>query len=69
MRITVKQTGKSYKIHEDNTITVTHEHNAIVCINGEYYKNKYTGEWLSEQEAQDAYDVYKLEEEYANKYY
>ena len=69
MKIKITQVGKTYKIDANNKVTVTHEHDAIICINGEYYKNKYTGEWLSEQEAQDAYDVYKLEEEYANKYY
>ena len=69
MRITITQEGKSYKIHEDNTVTVTHEHDAIEQVSGGYFRNKYTGEWISEIEARDAQDVRLLEEEYKNKYY
>ena len=69
MRITITQEGKSYKINKDNTITVTHEHDAIEKVAGEYFRNKYTGEWISEIEAKDAYDAWLLDEEYQNKYY
>ena len=69
MTITIKQIGKTYKVSDDNTVEVTHNHDAIVSVCGEYFKNKYTGEWLSELEVQDYYDAYKLNEEYENKYY
>jgi len=69
MTITIKQVGKTYKVSEDNTVKVTHDHDAIVSVCGEYFKNKYTNEWLSELEVQDYYDSYKLEEENDNKYY
>jgi len=69
MRITIEQVGKTYEIGNDNTVKVTHTHDAIVSVCGEYFKNKYTNEWLSELEVQDYYDSYKLEEENENKYY
>ena len=69
MRITIGQVGKTYEIGNDNTVKVTHTHDAIVSVCGEYFKNKYTNEWLSELEVQDYYDSYKLEEENDNKYY
>ena len=69
MTITIKQIGKTYKVSDDNTVKVTHNHDAIVSVCGEYFKNKYTGEWLSELEVQDYYDAHKLEEENDNKYY
>ena len=69
MRITIEQVGKTYEIGNDNTVKVTHTHDAIVSVCGEYFKNKYTNEWLSELEVQDYYDSYKLEEENDNKYY
>ena len=69
MKITISQIGKTYEVSNDNTVKVTHNHDAIVSICGEYFKNKYTGEWLSELEVQDYYDAKKLDEEYENKYY
>ena len=69
MKITISQIGKTYEVSNDNTVKVTHNHDAIVSVCGEYFKNKYTGEWLSELEAQDYYDAKKLDEEYENKYY
>jgi len=69
MRITIGQVGKTYEIGNDNKVKVTHNHDAIVSVCGEYFKNKYTNEWLSELEVQDYYDSYKLEEENDNKYY
>ena len=69
MRITIGQVGKTYEIGNDNTVKVTHTHDAIVSVCGEYFKNKYTNEWLSEHEVQDYYDAQKLEDEYENKYY
>ena len=69
MTITIKQIGKTYKVSDDNTVKVTHNHDAIVSVCGEYFKNKYTNEWLSELEVQDYYDAHKLEEENDNKYY
>jgi len=69
MTITIKQIGKTYKVSNDNTVKITHNHDAIVSVCGEYFKNKYTGEWLSELEVQDYYDAQKLDEEYENKYY
>jgi len=69
MTITIKQIGKTYEVSNDNTVKITHTHDAIVSVCGEYFKNKYTGEWLSELEVQDYYDAQKLNEEYENKYY
>jgi hypothetical protein len=69
MTITIKQIGKTYEVSNDNTVKITHTHDAIVSVCGEYFKNKYTGEWLSELEVQDYYDAQKLDEEYENKYY
>ena len=69
MTITIKQIGKTYKVSSDNTVEVIHHHDSIVSVCGEYYKNKYTGEWLSEIEVQDYYDAHKLEKENDNKYY
>ena len=47
---------------------VTHNHDAVVSVCGEYYKNKYTGEWLSELEAEQIM-IDKYEEDESNKYY
>ena len=69
MKITISQIGKTYEVSNDNTVKVTHNHDAIVSVCGEYFKNKYTNEWLSELEVQDYYDAHKLEEENENKYY
>ena len=69
MTITIKQIGKTYKVSSDNTVKVIHHHDSIVSLCGEYFKNKYTNEWLSELDVQDSYDSSKLEEENDNKYY
>ena len=68
MTVTIKQIGKTYEVSDDNTVKVTHDHNAVVSVSGEYYKNKYTGEWLSELEAEQAM-IDKYEEDESNKYY
>ena len=68
MTITIKQIGKTYKVSDDNTVEVTHDHEAVVSVCGEYFKNKYTGEWLSELEAEQAM-IDRYEEDESNKYY
>jgi len=68
MTITIKQIGKTYKVSDDNTVKVNHDHDAIVSVCGEYYKNKHTGEWLSELEVEQAM-IDKYEENESNKYY
>ena len=68
MTFTFKNIGKTYKISDDNTVEVTHDHDAIVSVCGEYYKNKYTGEWLSELEVEQAM-IDRYEEDESNKYY
>ena len=69
MKITIGQVGKTYEVSNDDKVKITHSHDAIVSVCGEYFKNKYTNEWLSELEVQDYYDAHKLDEEYDNKYY
>ena len=69
MKVTIEQMGVTYKVDDTDKVKVIHHHDAIVSVCGEYFKNKYTGEWVSEIEAQDAYDAWKLEQEYENKYY
>tara|TARA_B100001063_G_C16651994_1_gene496451 strand:- start:226 stop:432 length:207 start_codon:yes stop_codon:yes gene_type:complete len=68
MTITIKQIGKTYKVSDDNTVKVNHDHDAIVSVCGEYFKNKHTGEWLSELEVEQAM-IDKYEENESNKYY
>ena len=68
MKITIQQIGKTYEIGNDNEVKVTHNHDAVVSVCGEYYKNKYTGEWLSELEAEQIM-IEKYEEDESNKYY
>jgi hypothetical protein len=68
MKITIQQIGKTYEIGNDNEVKVTHNHDAVVSVCGEYYKNKYTGEWLSELEAEQIM-IDKYEEDESNKYY
>ena len=68
MKITIQQTGKTYEIGNDNEVKVTHNHDAVVSVCGEYYKNKYTGEWLSELEVEQAM-IDRYEEDESNKYY
>ena len=69
MTFTFGNIGKTYSVDSEDKVTVTHSHDAIISISGEYFKNKYTNEWLSELEVQDYYDAQKLEDEYENKYY
>ena len=68
MTVTIKQIGKTYKVGDDNKVKITHIPGAIVSVCGEYYKNKYTGEWLSELEAEQAM-IDRYEEDESNKYY
>ena len=68
MKVTIEQIGKTYEVSNDNKVKVTHNHDAVVSVCGEYYKNKYTGEWLSELEAEQAM-IDKYEEDESNKYY
>lgn len=68
MKITIQQIGKTYEIGDDNKVKVTHDHGAVVSVCGEYFKNKYTGEWLSELEAEQAM-IDRYEEDESNKYY
>jgi len=68
MTVTFKNIGKTYKVGDDNKVKVTHNHDAVVSVCGEYYKNKYTGEWLSELEVEQAM-INKYEEDESNKYY
>lgn len=68
MKFTFKNIGKTYEVGDDNKVKVTHNHDAIVSVCGEYYKNKYTGEWLSELEVEQIM-IDKYEEDESNKYY
>lgn len=68
MKVTIEQIGKTYQVSNDNKVKVTHNHDAIVSVCGEYYKNKYTGEWLSELEVEQLI-IDKYEEDESNKYY
>ena len=68
MTVTINQIGKTYKVSNDNKVKTTHNYDAIVSVCGEYYKNKYTGEWLSELEAEQAM-IDKYEEDKSNKDY
>ena len=68
MTFTFKNIGKTYEVGDDNKVKVTHNHDAIVSVCGEYYKNKYTGEWLSELEVEQIM-IDKYEEDESNKYY
>ena len=64
MTVTINQIGKTYKVSDDNKVKTTHIPGAIVSVCGEYYKNKYTGEWLSELEAEQAViDKYEEDED------
>tara|TARA_R100001509_G_C4810213_1_gene196143 strand:- start:589 stop:795 length:207 start_codon:yes stop_codon:yes gene_type:complete len=68
MKFTFKNIGKTYEVGDDNKVKVTHNHDAVVSVCGEYYKNKYTGEWLSELEVEQIM-IDKYEEDESNKYY
>lgn len=44
--------GKTFTVNNNNEVTVTHNHDALISVAGEYFKNKLTNEWVSEQEAE-----------------
>ena len=67
MKITIQQTGKTY-IDQGDQVKVIHNHDAIIKNAGEYYKNKLTNEWISEDEYYDSLCL-KFEEDESNKYY
>mgnify|MGYP003129506941 CR=1 FL=1 len=68
MTMTFNYIGKTYKVSSDNTVKVIHHHDAIVSVCGEYFKNKYTGEWLSELEVEQI-TCQRYEEDESNRYY
>jgi phosphoenolpyruvate synthase/pyruvate phosphate dikinase len=68
MTITFNNIGKTYKVSSDNTVKVIHHHDAIVSVCGEYFKNKHTGEWLSELEVEQVM-CQRHEEDEENRYY
>ena len=67
MKITIGQTGKTY-VDQGDQVKVIHNHDFIIKIAGEYYKNKLTNEWISEDEYYDSLCL-KFEEDESNKYY
>ena len=67
MKLTIGQTGKTY-ITQDNEVKVIHNHDSIISIAGEYYKNKLTNEWVSEDEYYDSLCL-KFQEDESNKYF
>ena len=67
MKITIQQTGKTY-VDQGDQVKVIHNHDSIIKIAGEYYKNKLTNEWISEDEYYDSLCL-KFEEDESNKYY
>ena len=68
MKITIQQTGKTYIANDSEEVKVIHNHDAIIKIAGEYYKNKLTNEWISEDEYYESLCL-KFEEDESNKYY
>jgi hypothetical protein len=68
MTITINQIGKTYSVDSEDKVTVTHNHDSIVSVCGEYFKNKHTNEWLSELEVEQAM-CSRYEEDESNKYY
>ena len=60
--------GKTYSVDSEDKVTVTHSHDSIISVCGEYFKNKYTNEWLSEIEVERAM-CSRHEEDKSNKYY
>jgi hypothetical protein len=68
MKVTIGQVGKTYSVDSEDKVTVTHTHDSIVSVSGEYFKNKYTGEWLSEIEVEQTI-CQRYEEDETNKYY
>ena len=76
MKLTVTQQGKIYEIDSKNEVKVYHTHDALISVCGEYYKNKYTGEWVSELEYEQSLEyemdmryLEQLEEDESNKYF
>ena len=67
MKITIQQTGKTY-VDQGDQVKVIHNHDSIIKIAGEYYKNKITNEWISEDEYYESLCL-KFEEDESNKYY
>ena len=61
MKITIQQTGKTY-VDQGDEVKVIHNHDSIIKIAGEYYKNKLTNEWISEDEYYDSLFL-KLQED------
>ena len=68
MKVTIGQVGKTYSVDSEDKVTVTHNHDSIVSVSGEYFKNKYTGEWLSEIEVEQTI-CQRYEEDEENRYY
>ena len=68
MTITIKQIGKTYSVGSEDKVTVTHNHDSIISVCGEYFKNKHTNEWLSELEVEQAM-CSRYGEDESNKYY
>jgi len=68
MKVTIGQVGKTYSVDSEDKVTVTHNHDSIVSVSGEYFKNKYTGEWLSELEVEQVM-CQRHEEDEENRYY
>tara|TARA_R100000951_G_scaffold109018_1_gene105714 strand:- start:227 stop:433 length:207 start_codon:yes stop_codon:yes gene_type:complete len=68
MTFTFRNIGKTYSVDSEGEVTVTHNHDSIVSVSGEYFKNKYTGEWLSELEVEQAM-CQRYEEDETNRYY
>ena len=68
MKVTIGQVGKTYSVDSEGEVAVTHNHDSIVSVSGEYFKNKYTGEWLSELEVEQAM-CQRYEEDETNRYY
>ena len=68
MTFTFGNIGKTYSVDSEGEVTVTHNHDSIVSVSGEYFKNKYTGEWLSELEVEQAM-CQRYEEDETNRYY
>ena len=68
MKVTIGQIGKTYSVDSEDQVTVTHTHDSIINVSGEYFKNKYTGEWLSELEVEQI-TCQRYEEDESNRYY
>ena len=68
MKLTIGQTGKTYIAQDNDEVKVIHNHDSIITVAGEYYKNKLTNEWISEDEYYDSLCL-KMEEDESNKYF